>query len=113
MTTVYGIKNCDTVRKARKWLEAQGVEYQFHDFRADGLAEKDLRSWVKAVGWETLLNRRGTSWRQLPDKDKESVNEAKAIQLMLANPTLIKRPVLLHNKQVHVGFTPADYETLF
>ena len=113
MTILYGIKNCDTVRKARKWLEAQGIEYTFHDVRSDGLDKKDLSAWVKSVGWEVLLNRRGTTWRQLPDKDKESINEANAVKLMLANPTLIKRPVLTHKKITHVGFKPAEYEALF
>ena len=113
MTTVYGIKNCDTVRKTRKWLDGQGIDYSFHDFRTDGLTKKDLRAWVKAVGWEVLLNKRGTTWRQLPEKDRETVDESKAIDLMLANPTLIKRPVLVHGKQVHVGFKPADYKKLF
>jgi len=111
--TLYGIKNCDTVRKARQWLEAQGVEYDFHDFRADGLAEQELRAWVKAVCWETLLNRRGTTWRQLLDADKDGVDEAKAIQLMLAQPTLIKRPVLVCGKHTHVGFKADEYEALF
>ena len=113
MTTLYGIKNCDTVRKARKWLDAHNIEYTFHDVRSDGLDKKDLSSWVKSVGWETLLNRRGTTWRQLPEKDKETINEANAIQLMLAQPTLIKRPVLVHKKIIHVGFKPAEYEALF
>lgn len=113
MITLYGIKNCDTVRKARKWLEAEDIDYMFHDFRVDGLAKKDLCIWVKSVGWETLLNTRGTTWRQLPDKKKENVDETRAIDLMLANPTLIKRPVLVHDKQVHVGFKPADYQKLF
>jgi arsenate reductase len=113
MTTLYGIKNCDTVRKARQWLEAHNIEYTFHDVRSDGLDKKDLASWVKSVGWETLFNRRGTTWRQLPDKDKETINETNAIQLMLAQPTLIKRPVLVHQKITHVGFKPAEYEALF
>ena len=113
MTTLYGIKNCDTVRKARQWLDAHNIEYIFHDVRSDGLDKKDLSSWVKSVGWETLLNRRGTTWRQLPEKDKETINEANAIQLMLAQPTLIKRPVLVHKKIIHVGFKPAEYEALF
>jgi len=113
MTTIYGIKNCDTVRKARKWLEAHAVDYTFHDMRNDGLEKKDLSAWVKSVGWETLLNRRGTTWRQLPDEDKETINETSAIRLMLAQPTLIKRPVLVHNKNIHVGFRPADYEAVF
>ena len=111
--TLYGIKNCDTVRKARKWLDAHNIEYTFHDVRSDGLDKKDLSSWVKSVGWETLLNRRGTTWRQLPEKDKETINEANAVQLMLAQPTLIKRPVLVHKKIIHVGFKPAEYEALF
>ncbi len=113
MTTIYGIKNCDTVRKARKWLEAHDVDYVFHDLRNDGLDKKDLSFWVKSVGWEILLNRRGTTWRQLPDKDKKTINEASAILLMLAQPTLIKRPVLVHHKNVHVGFKPAEYAMLF
>ena len=113
MTRLYGIKNCDTVRKARKWFESEGIDYTFHDFRADGLDEKDLRNWVKAAGWEVLLNKRSTSWKQLSDKDRETVDEAKAITLMLANPTLIKRPVLTRGKSVHVGFKPAEYEKLF
>jgi Spx/MgsR family transcriptional regulator len=113
MTTLYGIKNCDTVRKARKWLEAQDIEYTFHDVRSDGLDKKALSAWVKAVGWEVLLNRRGTTWRQLPDADKESINQTKAIQLMLAQPAMIKRPVLVYKKNIHVGFKPAEYEALF
>ena len=113
MTTLFGIKNCDTVRKARKWLESEGFDYNFHDFRADGLDKKDLVAWVKAVGWEVLLNKRSTTWKKLPDKDKETVDESKAITLMLANPTLIKRPVLSHKKKIHVGFKEADYKSLF
>ncbi len=117
MTTLYGIKNCDTVRKARKWLESEDINYSFHDFRADGLDKKDLKTWVKAAGWDVLLNKRSTTWKQLPDKNKETVDEASAIALMLANPTLIKRPVLVfknqHGKKIHVGFKPAEYQELF
>ncbi len=112
MTVLYGIKNCDTVRKTRKWLEAQNIEYTFHDVRSDGLDKKDLSAWVKAVGWEVLLNRRGTTWRQLPDADKENINQTGAVQLMLAQPAMIKRPVLVHKKGIHVGFKPAEYEAL-
>ena len=108
MTTLYGIKNCDTVRKARKWLESEGINYHFHDFRSDGLNKKDLGVWTKAVGWEVLLNKRGTTWRQLPEKTKETVDEGRAIDLMLANPTLIKRPVLVRGRRVHVGFKRAE-----
>ncbi len=113
MTTLYGIKNCDTVRKARKWLDAKDIEYRFHDMRSDGLDKKELSAWAKAVGWETLLNRRGTTWRQLPDSDKDGVDETRAIQLMLDNPTLIKRPVLVHQNGILVGFKPAEYEVFF
>ena len=113
MTLLYGIKNCDTVRKARKWLESEEIDYAFHDFRIDGLNKKDLQTWVKAVGWEVLLNKRSTTWKQLPDKDKETVDEGKAIALMLTNPTLIKRPVLIQEKIVHVGFKSAEYKKLF
>ena len=113
MTTLYGIKSCDTVRKAQKWFESEGVKYTFHDFRTDGLDKKNLSAWVKAVGWEVLLNKRSTTWKQLSDKDKETVDEAKAFALMLTNPTLIKRPVLTHKQKTYVGFKPAEYKLLF
>lgn len=112
-TTVYGIKNCDTIKKARKWLEQHNVDYVFHDVRDDGLDEPTLRSWIKAVGWETLLNTRGTTWRKLPEKDKSGMNEDKAVDLMLAQPAMIKRPVLKSGKTLHVGFKEADYKVLF
>ena len=113
MTTLYGISNCDTVRKARKWLASHDVAYQFHDFRKDGLTSKQVTAWAQAVGWESLLNRRGHTWRKLADKDKANLTEAKAIKLILSEPTLIKRPVLDVNKQVYVGFSEADYQRLF
>ena len=113
MTTLYGISNCDTVRKARIWLSSHDVDYQFHDFRQDGLSLKQLKTWAHAVGWETLLNRRSQTWRKLTDQDKTNLTEASALKLMLAEPTLIKRPVLEVKKRVHVGFTPADYQQLF
>lgn len=113
MTVLYGIANCDTVRKARKWLSSHDVDCQFHDFRKDGLTARQLRHWATVVGWETLLNRRGQTWRKLPDKDKADLNEANALKLMLAEPTLIKRPVLEMDSRVHVGFKDADYQSLF
>ncbi len=113
MTTLYGIKNCDTVKKARKWLEAAGIEYRFHDFRADGLEREQLDAWNRAVGWETLLNRRGTTWRQLPEAVKTGIDEARALDLMMEQPTLIKRPVLEHGGEFRVGFKEADYKVLF
>ena len=112
MTILYGIKNCDTVKKARKWLDSEGIDYKFHDFRIDGLDKKKLQEWVKSVGWETLVNRRGTTWRQLPEKSRETINEGKAVTLMLSHPTLIKRPVLVHGKKIHVGFKPEDYKAV-
>ena len=113
MTTLYGIANCDTVRKTRQWLATQGVAYVFHDFRKDGLSSKQVKAWAQVVGWETLLNRRGQTWRKLADKDKADLTEAKAIKLMAAEPTLIKRPVLEINNQVHIGFSEAEYQRLF
>jgi arsenate reductase len=114
MTTLCGIKNCDTVKKARAWLEAHHVEYRFHDFRSEGLAAEKLQQWQKSCGWETLLNRRGTSWRQLSQEVKQTIDESSALALMLENPTLIKRPVLeMDDGSVHVGFKAENYEKLF
>jgi len=104
MITVYGLKNCDTCRNALKWLKAGAMEHTFHDVRADGVKSADLSKWVKAVGWETLLNRRGTTWRQLAEEDKEDVDQLKAEALMLEYPALIKRPVFVDGDRVVVGF---------
>lgn len=112
MIVVYGIKNCDTCRKALKWLEGEGVEHRFHDFRKDGLGDNDVAKWIDALGWETLLNRRGTTWRKLPDADKADVDTDNAAALMLANPTLIKRPVFDDGARVFVGFDDAAREAL-
>lgn len=107
MLTIYGIPNCDTCRKARKWLDANSVEHRFHDLRADGLEKSALVRWVKCVGWQQLLNTRSTTWRGLPEADRQELNEKLALKLMLQHPTLIKRPVLEMKQQVLVGF-PAD-----
>ena len=112
MTTLYGIPNCDTVRKARKWLTAHQIEYQFHDFRKDGLDTAQLVAWVREAGWETLLNKRGTTWRKLDDPTKASINKTSAIQLMQEEPTLIKRPVLEHKKKITVGFSESTYSSI-
>lgn len=112
MLTLYGIKNCDTVKKARKWLEAKGVEYQFHDFREDGLDKKDLTLWVEKRGWEAIVNKRSTTWRNLTDKEKEITTNPQAIKLLANNPTLIKRPVIVKNKTLLVGFKEAEYKKL-
>lgn len=113
MFTVYGIPNCDTIKKARKWLEANDVEYQFHDYRKDGLEEKQLKKWAKDLGWETLLNRRGTTWRKLPEVERERVNKESAISLMLKHPAMIKRPLLDTGKTRVVGFRESEYAELF
>ena len=109
--TLYGIKNCDTVKKARTWLDAQGIAYAFHDYKSAGIDEERLKKWAKKASWETLLNRAGTTFKKLPDKDKEGLTEAKAIKLMLAQPSMIKRPVLeLPGGKMLVGFKPEAYE---
>ena len=111
--TIYGIKNCDTMKKARAWLDAHKVAYAFHDYKAAGIERGKLEGWAKKAGWETLLNRAGTTFRKLPDKDKEGLTEKKAIALMLAHPSLIRRPVLeLGGGKLLVGFKPEQYETL-
>jgi len=112
MITVYGIKNCDTVKKARRWLDEHDVSYQFHDFRSDGLDEKLLRKWLTSVNWEVLLNKRGTTWRKLPEQDKNDINETTAINIMLQHPAIIKRPVLSTSSAIHVGFKADEYQQL-
>jgi len=108
---LYGIPNCDTVRKARKWFDAAGAGYRFHDFRKDGLDPAALRRWAQAVGWETLLNRRGQTWRKLDPVVREAMDEATALEWMAKEPTLIKRPVVeWPDGTVTVGFRPEDWE---
>jgi arsenate reductase len=108
--TMYGIKNCDTVKKARGWLDKHAIAYRFHDYKVDGIDQRDLRRWIGAVGWEVLLNKAGTTFRKLPDADRANIDGAKAMTLMLKHPSLIKRPVLEQNKVVLVGFKPDVYE---
>jgi arsenate reductase len=108
--TIYGIKNCDTMKKARAWLDQHGVAYAFHDYKAGGIERARLEEWSRKVGWETLLNRAGTTFRKLPEKDREGVDEKKAIALMLDQPSMIKRPVLDLGGRLLVGFKPAEYE---
>jgi Spx/MgsR family transcriptional regulator len=112
MLTIYGIKNCDTMKKARKWLADNGVEHRFHDYRADGLDETTLRGFVEQAGWEELLNRRGTTWRKLDESARDSVDEASAVALMLEQPALIKRPVLVGEHGIEVGFKAERYAEL-
>ncbi|MCF6235977.1 MAG: ArsC family reductase [Gammaproteobacteria bacterium] len=113
MTTIYGIKNCDTVRKAIKWLNNQGIEHTFHDFRKDGIDETTLHHWIASAGWETVLNKRGLSWRQLSDEDKKNIDDNKAMKLILENPTLVKRPVLAHQDEIYIGFNEDTYTKIF
>jgi Spx/MgsR family transcriptional regulator len=108
--TIYGIKNCDTMRKARAWLAAHGVAYAFHDYKAEGIERGRLEAWASELGWETLLNRAGTTFRKLPDKDKDGLSEKKAVALMLEQPSMIKRPVLDLGGRLLVGFEPKQYE---
>lgn len=113
MITLYGIPNCDTVKKARAWLAARGVAHGFHDFRTQGLEEARLRGWARELGWEALLNRAGTSFRKLPEAERTGLDEARALALMLAQPTLIKRPVLDLGERRVLGFRPELYAALF
>lgn len=107
---MYGITTCDTIKKARVWLESHGTAYRFHDYRVEGLDADRLNGWVGKVGWEKLLNKASTTFRELPDKDKQSIDEKKAKALMLAKPTMIKRPVLEIGDRILVGFKPDAYE---
>ena len=112
--TIYGIKNCDTMKKARAWLDKQGVDYAFHDYKTAGIDRERLERWSKKVGWDTLLNRAGTTFRKLSDKDKQAIDEKKAVALMLAQPSMIKRPVLdLGGGKLLVGFKPDQYKSAF
>ena len=109
--TIYGIKNCDTMKKARAWLAEHGVDYAFHDYKTLGIDRPRLEKWAKALGWETLLNRSGLTFRNLPEADQQGIDAGKAIALMLAHPSMIKRPVLeLGGGRVLAGFRPETYE---
>ena len=107
--TIHGIKNCDTMKKAFAWLDGQGVAYRFHDYKTAGLDRAMLEGWVKELGWEALLNRAGTTFRKLPDAEKEGLTAQKAIALMLAQPSMVKRPVLDASGRLLVGFKPEDW----
>ena len=112
MIKLYGIPNCDTMKKSRRWLEANGIEYDFHDYKKLGVPEKNLKNWVKQTGWETILNKRGTTWRKLDDDLKDNIDEAAAIQVMLNNPSIIKRPILESGKLLLIGFDEDQYKRL-
>jgi arsenate reductase (glutaredoxin) len=109
---IYGIPNCDTMKKARNWLESHGVVHEFHDYKKSGIDRETLADWAKAVGWEALLNRAGTTFRKLPDESKQNLDERKALKLMVEQPSLIKRPVFSTGKILLVGFSPEKYSAL-
>lgn len=111
--TIYGLATCDTTRAARKWLDAKGVAHAFHDVRTDGLTKGLVEGWVKQLGWEKVLNKASTTWRELAETDKARLDAKKAVALLLANPTLVKRPVLDRGGELSVGFKPAAYAELF
>lgn len=113
MIILYGIKNCDTIKKTKKWLNDNGIDYQFHDYRKDGINEKLLSQWCKELSWESLLNKRGTTWRKLPEDTKNAMNQSKAIKIMLDQPAIIKRPVLDMGDQRIVGYSEDTYASLF
>ena len=110
---IYGIKACDTMKKARTWLDARGVAYDFHDYKTQGIDRARLEGWVSEKGWETLLNRAGTTFRKLPEADRANIDARKAVALMLAQPSMIKRPVLERDGAILVGFKPDDYARAF
>ncbi len=113
MVTIYGIRNCDTMKKARDWLDARGVAYDFHDYKVAGMDRARLDGWVSAVGWEVLLNRAGTTFRKLSEQDRAAVDEDKAVRLMLEQPSMIRRPVLEVDGRLLVGFKPEAYAATF
>jgi Spx/MgsR family transcriptional regulator len=112
-TVIYGIKNCDTMKKARAWLDKHGIDYIFHDYKIEGIERPQLERWTGKAGWEVLLNRAGTTFRKLPDKDKEGLTEKKAIALMVKQPSMIKRPVIELGGKLLVGFAPDAYKAAF
>jgi len=110
---MYGIKNCDTIKKAKKWLNANSVEFTFHDYRNDGLTDELLSSLESSLGWEAMLNKRGTTWRKLPEETKNAINKENAMSIMLENPAIIKRPILDTEKSLELGFSDAAYQLMF
>jgi arsenate reductase len=110
---IYGIKNCDTMKKAFTWLSDHDVAHEFHDYRAEGIDAKTVMAWVRQLGWEKVLNKASTTFRELPESDKADLDETRAVALMVANPTMIKRPVLVTEKTITAGFKPDIYASLF
>ncbi|MFT4995183.1 MAG: Spx/MgsR family transcriptional regulator [Paraglaciecola sp.] len=113
MTTLYGIKNCDTIKKARQWLSAEHIDFVFHDYRVDGLDPSWLAKTEQALGWENLLNKRGTTFRQLDEAQKTNLDKDQALALLIEQPAMIKRPVLIHDGHYYLGFKPGQYQEIF
>lgn len=113
MTTLYGIKNCDSVKKARSWLDKEGIDYRFHDVRVDGLTTEQVAAWLEQLTPEKLVNKRSTTWKQLPEAEKTRVDRGEAVTLILQHPTLIKRPLLEHGGKSYAGFTAEQYQNIF
>ena len=113
MITLYGITSCDTVRKARKWLDAHAVDYRYHDLREDGLERKQVQAWLKELPWDTLVNRRSTSWKALDPARREAMDASSALDAVLEHPTLVKRPLLDTGHELHCGFSAAQYQKIF
>ena len=112
-TVLYGIPNCDTIKKAKKWLTDNNVEFTFHDYRKDGIDADFLQRAEATLGWEAMLNKRGTTYRQLDEAEKASIDKDKALALLELHPAMVKRPILLHNNSFYIGFKPAQYEGIF
>ena len=112
MIKIYGIPNCDTMKKARRWLDANGLDYEFHDYKKLGVPENRLKTWVRQAGWETVLNKRGTTWRKLDESTRAAISDASAIDIMLQNPSIIKRPVLESGELLLIGFREDQYTQL-
>ncbi|HBG96506.1 MAG TPA: ArsC family reductase [Chromatiaceae bacterium] len=113
MIALYGIRNCDRMKKARAWLDARGIAYVFHDYKQAGLDEATLRVWIDELGWPALINRRGQMWRKLDPELRETLDEAGAVRVMLTTPAIIRRPILDTGERRHIGFDEADYEHIF
>lgn len=113
MITMYGIPNCDTIKKAKKWLEANGIDYEFHDYKKQSITKAKLKDWCKQADWEVLLNRRGTTWRKLDDETKNNINKTSAIDIMAENTSIIKRPVIETGSEILIGFSTDTYEAAF
>ena len=109
MPTLYGIKACDTMKKAFTWLDQNGIEYQFHDYKKAGAPDKALAAWINDFGWDTIINRRGTTWRKLPEERRETMDAEDALRVAIENPSIIKRPILVHEQGVLIGFEPEKW----